>query len=244
LDSSAYLSALGADGARIASVAPGCLDRRVPACPEWAVRDLIGHLGGVYSWVTMIVQAGGEPPAGDRASAPPGDDELMRWFGDVYERVKEILETSDPDAPAWSMSRSGPRDVSWWRRRQAHETAVHRYDVEAAAGSAAAIPAELAADGVDEFLTVFLPGVLSRGPIEGLRGTVHFHATDSPGEWWLDLDSPGAAVRLEHAKADTAIRGPASALDLFLWNRLSAKEGGLETFGEAEVVDSFRLVKL
>jgi uncharacterized protein (TIGR03083 family) len=244
LDSSAYLAALGADGARIVSVAPGCLDRPVPACPAWTVRDLVGHLGGVYSWAAMVVEAGGERPAGDRASAPSGDDDLMGWFGDLFERVQEILETSDPAAPAWSMSRSGPRDVGWWRRRQAQETAVHRYDVEAAAGSAEPIPAELAADGVDEFLTVFLPGVLSRGPVEGLRGTAHFHATDTPGEWWLDLDSPGAAVRLEHAKADTAIRGPASALDLFLWNRLSAGEAGLQTFGDAEVVDSFRLVKL
>jgi uncharacterized protein (TIGR03083 family) len=192
----------------------------------------------------MIVQAEGERPSGERAKAPSGDGELMRWFGELFERVQEELTGRDPDAPAWSFTRSAPQTVGWWCRRQAQETAVHRYDVEAAAGSAGPIDAQLAADGVDEFLTLFLPGVLTHRPVEGLRGTLHVHATDTPGEWWMDLGSPGTPARREHAKADTAIRGPAAGLDLFLWNRVTAEAAGLETFGDPAIVASFSKVRL
>jgi hypothetical protein len=37
-------------------------------------------------------------------------------------------------------------------------------------------------------------------------------------------------VRREHAKADVAVRGPASALELFLYNRRGPD--GLEVFGD------------
>lgn len=238
-----YLAALASDGARIASVAPEVLDRRVPGCPEWTVRRLVEHLGGVYSWATMVVQTGGERPSSPRAKPPSGDDELMGWFTDLLQRVEEELRGRDPAAPAWTFT-GGVGDVAWWRRRQAQETAVHRWDVEAAAGHPTPIPAELAADGVDEFLTVFLPGFLERRPVGDLRGTLHLHATDTPGEWWLDLDSPRAPARREHAKADTAIRGPASGLDLFLWNRLGAKEAGLDAFGDQTVVEALRQITL
>jgi uncharacterized protein (TIGR03083 family) len=192
----------------------------------------------------MVVQAGGERPSGERAKAPSGDEELMTWFDELFGRVQEELGGRDPDAPAWSFVWSSGQNVGWWQRRQAQETAVHRYDVEAAAGSAQPLDAHLAADGVDEFLTVFLPGVLEHRPVEGLHGTLHLHANDTPGEWWLDLDSPDTPARREHAKADTAIRGPASGLDLFLWNRLSVQAAGLETFGDPGVVASFRHLKL
>ena len=39
-----------------------------------------------------------------------------------------------------------------------------------------------------------------------------------------------SAIRREHAKADVAVRGPASDLELFLYNRRGSD--GLEVFGD------------
>ena len=46
----------------------------------------------------------------------------------------------------------------FWARRMALEIAVHRYDGELAHGDATAIPDDLALDGIDEMLKVFLAG--------------------------------------------------------------------------------------
>jgi len=47
--------------------------------------------------------------------------------------------------------------AGFWVRRMAHETIVHRADARHAAGDATDIPADLAADAIDEWLTVMSP---------------------------------------------------------------------------------------
>ena len=56
----------------------------------------------------------------------------------------------------------------------------------------------------------------------------------STGEWVVVFDDNGVTIRREHAKADVAIRGPASDLELFLYNRGGSE--GLETFGDPAAV--------
>ena len=106
------------------------------------------------------------------------------------------------------------------------------------------IAAELAVEGVDELLVEFLPGILAGRPVDELTGTLHLHATDTTGEWWLDLGAEGLAPRREHAKADTAVRGPASGLYLWLWNRQTPEEAGLEVFGRTETVAAWPSVRM
>ncbi len=88
-------------------------------------------------------------------------------------------------------------------------------------------------------LADFLPRALAANPAEALTGTLHLHATDTPGEWWLDFGAEGLATRREHAKADTAVRGPASGLYLWLWNRQTPEAAGLEVFGRVETADAW-----
>jgi uncharacterized protein (TIGR03083 family) len=244
LDTGAHLSAIAADSEAIADLADGHLDQAVPTCPEWTVADVVGHLGGIYSWVWLIIQAGGEKPDGDRDLPPADRSSLVDWFREERTAVIDALSSKEPDDPAWTFIRAAPQTVGWWRRRQAMETAVHLYDVEAAAGRPRAVAPDLAADGVDEIVTSFMPGYLRHNPVEGLEGTIHLHCTDAEGEWVLDFRGPAVEVRREHTKADTAVRGPASDLFLWLWNRSPLDTPGLEVFGRREVVAALSKIRL
>src|SRR5438270_3785192 len=242
LDPGAHLSALAADSEALADLAEGQLDQPVPACPDWKVADLVEHLGGVYSWVWLTVQAAGERPDKGRDPAPEDRAALMDWFRDERAGVVEALSSAEPDRPAWTCG--GPRDIGWWRRRQAMETAIHLYDVQAAAGHPKEVVPDLAADGMDELLTEFFPAGLRRRPVPGLEGTLHIHCTDAAGEWLLDFSGPEPAGPREHAKADTAVRGPASNLFLWGWNRLPLDHPSLEVFGHREVAEALAQVRI
>jgi hypothetical protein len=131
--------------------------------------------------------------------------------------------------------------VGWWRRRLAVEVAIHRWDVEHAVAlggglSPTPIDGEVASAGTDEFVIEFLPGLLAKGNVKGVEGTLHLHATDGPTEWWIDLDTEGQALA-EHAKADTAIRGTRS--DLLLWLTNRGPLNSLEVIGNQTTPDSW-----
>jgi uncharacterized protein (TIGR03083 family) len=261
MDQAAYIAGITAESTALAGAAAGHLDDRVPACPEWTVADLVGHLGGVFGWVSAVLAAGGARPAAG-FTEPPGDrDALLDWYGQVRDQMVADLASHRPEDPAWVFVPSAPQNTGWWCRRQALESAVHRYDAQTAARTAASGKAAsgkaasgkaasakgdsldpvLAAEGIDEYLTGLLPR--RDKPIEGMTGTFHVHTTDTDGEWSLDFDVEGLAVRHEHSKADTAVRGPASDLYLWMLNRQTAEEGGLEVFGNASVVDAWRNVR-
>lgn len=224
--------------------ASGHLDRPVPTCPGWDVAQLVGHLGGIYAWAGGLVNGGGEPPTGGGPEVPADRAQLLGWFGERREEILSALLSHGPEDPAWTFIRSGPHNVEWWARRQALETAVHRFDAGSAAGRPEPITAELSVEGIDEFLTYFLSRVLARQPVDGLRGTFHLHCTDADGEWSLDFDADDVAPRREHAKADTALRGPASGLYLWLWNRQTPEQAGIEVFGDTSVVETWPRVTM
>jgi uncharacterized protein (TIGR03083 family) len=244
VDRGSYLDAIGSGSAALARAADGALEAKIPGCPDWVMADLVSHLGGLYSWVTLILEAEGERPEGERSQPPVGQEDLIAWFNEMRDGMVAALSARSSEDAAWVFVRTAPHNVGWWCRRQALETAVHRFDAEAAVGSPNAIDARLAADGIDEFLTQFMPGRLARQPVEALTGTFHVHATDTEGEWTLDFGAADLAARREHAKADTALRGPASGLYLWIWNRQTPEEAGLEIFGNRSPVDAWPYLKM
>jgi uncharacterized protein (TIGR03083 family) len=242
MDSASLLASLAADGAALAEAAEGHLDSRVRTCPEWTVADLVTHLGQVHRWVSATAAAGGEGVGfRDVTDAPADPDALVGWYRQGLTELLQALSV-DPETPAWTFSGAAASNVGWWQRRQALETAVHRFDSQTASRDRPdPIGAELSVLGIDELIAQFLE---SRAEMAGLKGTFHLHATDVPGEWWLDFEAPGLAARREHAKADTAVRGPASGLYLWMWNRQSPDEAGLEVFGRPETVAAWRAVTI
>ena len=133
-----HIEALRLEGDRMAKAATAASpDAPVPTCPEWAVRDLVRHTGGVHRWATGVVatprtevwNVGLEEVVG---TWPP-DDELVEWFRPGRAGLVAALSDAPADLECWTFLRA-PSPLAHWARRQAHETTIHRVDTELAAG--------------------------------------------------------------------------------------------------------------
>ncbi|GAA1153439.1 maleylpyruvate isomerase family mycothiol-dependent enzyme [Kitasatospora gansuensis] len=203
------------------------LTARVAGCPEWDVAELLRHTGQVHRFWTRIADGSVTDPSDNVATASPADAELAGWLAKGVERCAATLERLDPELPRWTWSVQ--QNAGFIQRRMAQETAVHCWDALYAVGRDEPIERALAADGIDEFLHLFISGAPTADfPADGL----HLHATDGPGEWLLRAVDGGWQVGTEHAKGAVAVRGSASDLLLLLWQRRSADQ--LEVFGTAE----------
>ncbi len=121
---------------------------------------------------------------------------------------------------------------------------MHLADAQLAAGRDVDLAPEVAADGVDEWLTIIAAGTQgttgpARTPAQDLRGdgqSLHFHTTDpglsGAGEWLVTRAPSGVTVQHGHGKADVAVRGPAASLLLVLTCRLPPSDPGTEILGE------------
>ena len=79
-----------------------------------------------------------------------------------------------------------------------------------------------------------------RGPVPDYpEGSLHLHRTDGDGEWMVRTVDGVLQVTREHGKGDVAVRGTASDLNLFMWNRLRP---GLEYFGDTAVVEAWAAI--
>jgi uncharacterized protein (TIGR03083 family) len=193
----------------------------VPWIPAWTARELVEHLGTVHRWATAIVRAGHAdfPPRG--TSTLPRAEALQDWYATGLTELVATLRTTPPDAPAWHMSPAAPKVAASWCRRQAHELVVHRMDLEAAAGVPhASIDRELAADGVDELLSVIVPRWAHTEPLASADVTVGVTATDTADTWSITVRRGVVAVERERSDAaDARLRAPAAQLLLHLWGR-------------------------
>jgi len=233
MEISRYLEALERDGAAFVDACLAAPEgARVPSCPEWDVRDLLWHLTEVHDfWCSVVDQraAGHEQVV---EAARPADAELEATYRRGLDRLLAVLRSTDPGIAVWTWSHQ--QDVAWVIRRMAQETAVHRADAESARGAVAAIEAELASDGIDEFLHHFL--VAAAAP-ETVGGSVHLHCTDVAGEWTVRVADGAFVTAREHAKGDAAMRGAASDLLLALWRRVPLES--LDVVGDAAVAQRF-----
>jgi uncharacterized protein (TIGR03083 family) len=241
MDVTSYLDTIRSEGRDLAAAARRAgLVAAVPSCPEWDVAGLVRHMGMVHGWVAGMVRSEASERGDFKSVAGPGDGkDLISWFEDGLDVLVSALAASDASAPIWTFGWGQPV-VGFWFRRMAQETSMHRWDAEAAAGDSRPIDADVAVDGVDEFLDGFLPRSMRRRPDADLGGSVHLHATDRPGEWLVRIGTGTVDVRRVHDKGDAALRGTASDLLLWLWGRAGVDR--LEAFGDPGVVDRWRMV--
>jgi uncharacterized protein (TIGR03083 family) len=211
-----YVAALRRDGEALAALANGTLDRPVPSCPGWSVEDLVRHVGQVHRHKLAIIDVGGtaRPDVPWPPDAPEGSA-LIAWYRDGLEQLAARLETTAPETPAYSWA--GDHRVAFWQRRMAQETLVHRWDGDDAVGNPGPLDAALAADGIDEYLTAFLPD--PDFPVADHRGTVTITSIDTHDTWWVDTRHWPPDVRRGELPADVLAAGTAEQLLLVLWRR-------------------------
>jgi uncharacterized protein (TIGR03083 family) len=241
VDVKEHLRQLRSDGERFASALEAAnLESVVPTCPDWTVRDLAVHLGSVHRWATAYVRDGLDAPDADleaTAGPRPSDGGLTEWFRDGVRALASGLRDAPADLSCWTFL-DAPSPRAFWARRQAHETAIHRVDLEGAAGPVGAFPPAFAADGIDELLFRFL-GRPGRAPKVTAPVTLRLEALDAPRAWNVGLTTErfdlSSDVPLD--LVDALVRGTASDLYVLLWNR--GRSDGLEVRGDASVLDAW-----
>lgn len=210
-------------------------DAPVPTCPDWTVADLTAHMTRIFTRVEAMVRL--------RADRRLEVDELppAASMEAAFAALVETLSTVPPDEPVWNWTANVPKVAGFWARRMACELVVHRVDAElAASGSATPVDAGLAVDALDELLNVILVARVSWGVDVALGGSIHFHCTDVEGEWVLSVADGVVDVVRSHAKADAAVRGPASDVVLWAYNRLPEGSAAVEAFGDESVLAAWR----
>lgn len=235
-----------ADDARtLLATARSGWNRAIPQCPGWDAADLVRHQGGIFRWMTAIVTTRERIRRRDLDPAPAEAADLADWYLASLDQTLEVLGSANPESATWTFSSTGDWRVNWWHRRLAVEVAIHRWDAEHAVTADGGPPpaplnGDVAAAGIGEFMTEFVPGLLSQTADGGLSGTLHLHATDGAAEWWIDLSTARVAIP-QHARADTAIRATRSDLLLWLTNRSSPE--ALEILGRPEIPDRWKQLR-
>jgi uncharacterized protein (TIGR03083 family) len=220
-----YLELIEQDGRRLAAAAAaGDLDAAIPTCPGWDVRECVTHTGQVYRHKVACIRLQRRPVEADGVEQePPPGVELLDWFEASLDALLAELRERGPAAPAYTW---WPADqtVGFWFRRMAQETAVHRLDVEDGRGTPTPVDPDLAVDGVDEVLDLFL-GTWGGNPDDwegvdphaGKDGTV---AVRTGGQAWRSTLGPDAIpLTRGDGAADAAVTGEPEAVLLWLWGR-------------------------
>jgi len=235
-----YLEHLLADAERLAVLLETeSLDTPIMACPGWSLARLAEHVGQIHRWANFCA-IHGRRPSDDEAQALESFDASIAadWMRAGVAELAATLRQLDPAAPTWHPF-PGDQTAAFWPRRQAHETAVHRWDAEQACGKPTGIDPTLASDGIDEYFSIVLPRLVSAGRAKLPTGSLHVHCTDVPGEWLLWADDGGFQMTRAHQKGDAALRGPAAAILLRLWGRHADDADELSPVGDQAVLDAW-----
>ncbi len=238
-----HVEQLRLNGERLAEVA-STTDPAVPVptCPDWQLRDLVRHVGGVHRWATGFVQgAGRQPPDGDLeqfVGGWPDDPDLVAWFRVGHRALVEALVSAPSDLETWTFL-DAPTPLAFWARRQAHETAIHRVDAESSAGEVTGFPSDFAADGVDELLLRFVGRPGKTLAVETPRSMM-MRAVDVPRSWRVTFAPTGFETQTDPIEddAELVVAGDASDLYVALWNRRDAT--GLRLEGASDLLDLWR----
>jgi uncharacterized protein (TIGR03083 family) len=225
----------------------------VPSCPGWSISDLAWHLTEVQHFWASIVDGGLSDPGEVPDLERPADADLPALFAEKSALLVTALERREPETPCWTWHDDG-NDVGWVRRRQAHEVLIHRVDAELAGGEPSPIDPALATDGVDEVLRVMLDAadLPEWATYESDGATAVIEVDAGPVSWAVELgrmrgtspntgnvyDDPVVRLRSGVDTPTAVLRGPAAALDLWLWGR--GPLDAVTVSGDGAVVERIR----
>ncbi len=218
-------------------------DAPVTTVPDWPLRELIRHVGGIHRWATTTIREARteryDTTLLEVVGAWPDDADLVDWFRAGHAGLVSALRDADPDLECWTFF-AAPTPLAFWARRQTHETAIHRADAQSCAGSISPYAPELASDGVDEILFGF---AARRGRYPEEPPRVRLRATDIDRAWLAQLGPERTEVLVDGdipatAPSDVTVEASASDLYLLLWNRIPA--GAVPVTGDPDALTVWR----
>ena len=246
MEYSRFLDCLATDFARLRALVPTDPGAAVPSCPGWTVADLTRHVSEVYLHKTLAMREGVEP----EPWPPKGlaDEEPLALLDRAYADLINEFATRKPEDPAGSWY-APDQTVGFWIRRMAQETVIHRIDAELGTGKRVApVPADLALDGIDELLKVFVAfsvaewGDYFTDILAGSPGWTYLVRTD--GSAWRVRTGPGLFAvedRGGDTTADVTVSGPPTAVLRWVWNREGTDEpSGVTATGAPEAIEELR----
>ncbi|MGE3289119.1 MAG: maleylpyruvate isomerase family mycothiol-dependent enzyme [Pseudonocardia sp.] len=211
----------------------------VPTCPGWTLANLLTHVGRGDRWAATIVARRLDTVLDPREvpGGKPPDGGAVDWLLAGVDELTAAVAATGAATPVWTFT--GPRPSAWWLRRRLHECVVHRADAALAVGAPFDAPADVAADGVSEWLTLLAARPGADDPPLADGTTMHLHATDeglgAAGEWMVRPAGDRVTWEPGHAKGTVAVRGPAADLLLVLLRRLPPDR--VEVLGDAAVFE-------
>ncbi|MFT2019060.1 maleylpyruvate isomerase family mycothiol-dependent enzyme [Streptomyces sp. 796.1] len=214
----------------------------VPTCPQWRVRDLVGHIGQAHRWAARIVRTGPPTEVPDPRRADPGPP--ADWAAWVARGTTELITAvRRADGPVWSYF--GPQPAAFWLRRMVHDACVHHADAALTAGTAFELAPELATGALDEALDLLCaPDAVALKPeLAALRGDgqrLLFVPTGAPDRAWLVTRTgrgPRSSTATGAAAADVKVTAPVADLLLLLTRRLPPTAPQLTRTGDAALLD-------
>lgn len=263
-----HLALFGAAAERFATeVGQVDLGAPVRTCPGWMAYDVVVHLGNVHGWAATIVETGQNAEEQDDAPRSHRSRVVADWYAAKAEDLYRTLRAVEPARPCWNFA-FGDGQAGFWRRRQLHETTIHTVDLLSAADRTTRIAPTVAADGVDEVLTVWLHRMHMRGHPAALTAPICLTCEDTGHMWTVSprpastrpgqsvpvqargsaaeaaptlTDGPPLVVPRRHPTADQ-VSGPAHVLYRALWKRGPAD--ALTRAGDTERIDAFLASRL
>ncbi|MCX4529857.1 maleylpyruvate isomerase N-terminal domain-containing protein [Streptomyces sp. NBC_01551] len=158
------------------------------------------------------------PPAKDAAEAPRELETLLAWYAESNELLLSALREAGPERECWTWWAVGVSPANAWgvARRRVHEVLAHTYDAQLAAGAVQPMPADLAIDGVAEFLDTCNStpaGLAARGP----RPSTTTPPRAAPGSSRWTAPAPGPHPSRTTPRPPPSATGTAEQLLLFVW---------------------------
>lgn len=231
-----------AAAAYVATVADADPATPVPTCPQWTLADLNRHHGTTYRWVDHLVRTRAQARIWSRdvpLALPDDVAGLPAWIAAGAERMVTTLRGTDPDTPLWTWGAG--RTARFWPRRALFEAVVHRADADIALGRTPEIAADLAADGIEEYLlnlphaAWIAPRLAGAGP-DG--DSILLRPTGSDAGWRIVFTEGW----FEWGHGDTGtveVTGSPGDLLLLAYGRLAADDARLTVTGTAAVLDGW-----
>lgn len=218
------LHVVGEQAETLATAVQGAVPESiVPGCPGLTLAETARHVGSLYRMLWLWLRQGERPTQWQREPAPGQD--LAGYVRSGVAPLLAELSAHDPAEPCqtwWDEE----QNFGFWRRRMAHETTVHRYDIQGATGVVPDdVPDEVALDGIDEVLTLWFAHRLRILHVNGTRDQVV--SVQAGGLEWLaragtertSVHRPGDPPDTTTAIIHATVSGSPTQVYLWLWGR-------------------------